>query len=433
MFSIVTTSVQFLESLHAHEPGRCRKLHNIAESVVILDEARAIPAHLLDPTLDTLRVLVRGFGVSLVCCTATQPAIGPRSDAQGRTKPGVGSLTPIIPDPAPLFAALDRVQVTWPQDLSTPTSWEALAAIIREEAQILTIVHRRQDAYDLVRMVDEGCWHLSALMLPYHRRLVLDQVRQRLKAGAPCRVVSTQLVEAGVDLDFPVVYRALAGLDALAQAAGRCNREGRLGHRGGRFTVFVAPSQPPPGILHTAADTAATMLRTGPVDLADPHLYRDFYGRLYDSVATDARGLADLRTQRDFPTIADRYHLIDDGGQLPVVIRWSGLSPATLAAIDRVAAGYGDLDTYRRMRRATVQVPKQVWRPGWGPASCAAPATGRYSSFQPMTGQTVTMRPLDCRSGMSRRWRHLDSSFDALGMCGIIMPCEQPLTSMTRC
>ncbi len=357
---IVTTSVQFLESLHAHEPGRCRKLHNLADAVVILDEAQSIPAHLLDATLDTLRGLVRAFGVSLVCCTATQPALHARTDAQGRHRPGLGAPVPIIAEPGPLFAALDRVLVTWPDDLGTVLPWGNLAEQLRAEPQALAVVHRRQDAWELARLVGEDCLHLSALMLPDHRHRVLTDIRQRLKDRKTCRVVATQLIEAGVDVDFPVVFRALAGLDSLAQAAGRCNREGRLGPRGGRFTVFVAPSSPPPGILARAAEVTKTMLRAGPLDLADPQLYPRFYARLYDSSATDARGLGELRIQRDFPQIAERYKLIDDGGQIPVVVRWSGLGPATLAAIDRLAAGFADSEAFRLVRRASVQVPRSV-------------------------------------------------------------------------
>lgn len=357
---VVTTNVQLLESLHANAPSRCRKLHNIANSVVILDESQTIPASLLEPTLDTLRVLVAGFGVTLVSCTATQPALAQRTDALGRTLSGLGVMRPIIPDPAPLFADLDRVTVTWPSDLGTALPWSALADIIRSEPHILVIVHRRQDAYDLARLAGDDCLHLSALMLPDHRRQVLDEVRRRLRIGEPCRVVATQLVEAGVDLDFPVVYRALAGLDALAQAAGRCNREGRLGHRGGRFVVFVAPSAPPRGILASAADTAAGILRGGAVDLADPHTYPRFYGQLYDSVATDGQGLADVRKNRDFPEIARRYRLIDDGGQIPVVVDWSRLPNAIAAAIQRLEEGHADAGDFRLIRRASVQMPKRI-------------------------------------------------------------------------
>ena len=328
--------------------------------MVILDEAQTIPPHLLDATLDTLRVLVKGFGVTLVSCTATQPALGKRCNALGQMVPGLGDLTAIIPDPLPLFAALDRVTVHWPTDLAQPLAWNTLAEIISAEPQILTIVHRRQDAYELSRLVGDDCLHLSALMLPDHRRRVLDDIRLRLRTGAPCRVVATQLVEAGVDLDFPVVYRALAGLDSLAQAAGRCNREGRLGHRGGRFVVFAAPTAPPRGILATAADTAATLLRAGPVDLADPALYRRFYQQLYGSISTDAHGITALRPERDFPEIARRYRLIDDGGQIPVVVRWSGLSAVTTAAVDRLVAGFPTGSDFRLIRRASVQVPRQV-------------------------------------------------------------------------
>lgn len=357
---IVTTSVQFLESLHANTPERCRKLHHLARSVVILDEAQTIPAHLLDCTLDSLRVLSACFDLTLVSCTATQPALHQRSRADGTNQSGLGSPTAIITDPIPLFSALERVRVEWPADPSTPTPWESLADDLRTHEQVLAIVHRRQDAVTLARLVGDDCLHLSALMLPDHRRQVLDEVRRRLNNAEPCRLVATQLIEAGVDVDFPVVYRALAGVDSLAQAAGRCNREGRLGHRGGRFVVFIAASEPPRGILATAAGTTRVLLARGPVDLADPELYRRFYGLLYDTVDTDAKNLAGLRRDRDFPAIAERYRLIDDGGQLPVVIDWPQLDPATLAAIRNLSAGHPQAADWSRIRKASIQVPRAI-------------------------------------------------------------------------
>ena len=357
---VVTTSVQFLESLHAHKPERCRKLHNLAQSVVILDEAQAIPVGLFDATCATLRVLCPLFQITLVCCTATQPALHRRIDAEGKERPGLGTPRAIIANPGPLFAALDRITVEWPSDITVATTWDALAERVRAEHQALVVVHRRQDAYELSRLIGEDTIHLSTLMLPAHRARILTEVRERLQSGLSCRVVSTQLIEAGVDVDFPVVFRALAGVDSLAQAAGRCNREGRLGPQGGRFIVFVAPSPVPRGILSTAARTTTTILRAGPVDLRDPDLYRRFYARLYDSLDTDAKQLAEYRKLRDFPEIADRYCVIDDQGSVAVAVPWAGLDTRTRRDLTSLAAGYADTASFRRIRRAMVPIPKQV-------------------------------------------------------------------------
>jgi CRISPR-associated endonuclease/helicase Cas3 len=357
---IVTTSVQFLESLHAHTPERCRKLHNLTRSVVILDEAQTIPVALFDATCATLRTLCPLMQVSLVACTATQPALHERRDAAGRIRPGLGRPSSIIADAIPLFSALDRIAIEWPADLSEATSWAELAARIADEQQVLVVVHRRQDAFDLCSSLGPDAIHLSTLMLPAHRAQVLDVVRQRLAAGLPCRVVSTQLIEAGVDVDFPVVFRALAGLDALAQAAGRCNREGRLGPRGGRFIVFVAPSPVPRGILAAAAETTKAMLRSGPVDLCDPGLYRRFYAQLYDTLDTDAQALAVCRRERDFPEIAARYQVIDDSGSVAVVVPWDGLDDRTIRDVASLKLGFGDSAAFRRIRRAMVPIPRRI-------------------------------------------------------------------------
>ena len=360
---VVTTSVQFLESLHANRPARCRKLHRLARSVVVLDEVQSLPVHLLDPTLDTLRLLCSAFNISIVSCTATQPALGTRIDGCGYSRPGLGDLHPIVEDPGPLYRELRRVEVRWPECPRSPTTWEALARELRAEPRVLAVVHRRRDARSLVEALDDPeAFHLSALMLPAHRLQVLDQVRDRLeRTDCPCRLVSTQLVEAGVDLDFPVVYRALAGLDSLAQAAGRCNREGLLPELGS-FRVFVAPTSPPPGVLERALGVTRTMLAEGPVDLHDPRIFERFYKRLYDSSVTDAAEITGLRQQGDLPGIAEKYRVIPNRGEVPVVIPWAGLGDATLAAIRRLREGRADRSTFREIRRATLEVPRRQVR-----------------------------------------------------------------------
>jgi CRISPR-associated endonuclease/helicase Cas3 len=249
---IVTTSVQLLESLLANRTSRCRKLHNVARSVLIFDEVQTLPIAHLTPILDVLKELVRAYQVTLVLSTATQPALKHRSWGLGQVFLGFEKTTEIVEDVDRTFEALKRVEVKWPADLQQPKTWDELAKEVRQEEEVLVIVHKRDDARQLAELLPDSI-HLSALMCPKHRLQVIERIKTELEANhmrrerkeltRPLRVVSTQLVEAGVDLDFPVVYRALAGLDAIAQAAGRCNREGRL-DRLGQVRVFAAPTEP---------------------------------------------------------------------------------------------------------------------------------------------------------------------------------------------
>lgn len=216
---VVTTNVQFFESFFAAQSSRCRKLHNVAGSVIILDEAQKLPENFLAPCAELLRLLVSDYGCTVVLCTATQPDLSAF---------GLKEATELAPDVDGLYAALRRVDY---HELGR-MEWPALADRVAQERGALCVVNTRQDARDLyaelAKRKDDATFHLSTWMCPAHRRDTITKIRERLKAKEPTYVVSTSLIEAGVDLDFPAVFRALAGLDSLAQAAGRCNREGRL-------------------------------------------------------------------------------------------------------------------------------------------------------------------------------------------------------------
>lgn len=296
---IVTTSVQFFESLYANRPSRCRKLHRIARSVVVFDEVQTFPAGLLRPVRHAIDELATHYGVTEVLCTATQPALF--ADAQE-----------IVPDHEKEFAIVSgRCQVLMPER-DEPTQWEALAAELIRHEQVLAIVHRRDDAQRLAQLTGGGCLHLSARMCAAHRSKVLEDVRERLRNGEQCRLVATQLVEAGVDVDFPEVYRAFAGADSLAQAAGRCNREGR---GSGRLHVFVAPTRPPHGILRVAEGVAKKMWIEGRLDIADPNTFQEYFAILYRSAAQDARQVMTAERGQDFKSAAERFRMIEESGE----------------------------------------------------------------------------------------------------------------------
>lgn len=235
---VVTTSVRFFESLFSNRPADLRRLHNIARSIVVLDEVQVLPRHLLRALLSMMRGLADDWGTTFLFCTATQPALERPTGAQPsdpRWEPG--SVSEVIPQPKQLFSVLERVRVSWPGCDGRPArlSWSDLAKLIAQEHRALCIVNLRRHAAELYQALvaldgveSARVWHLSTRMCAEHRLDVLGKVRQQLaeEANRPCHVVATQLVEAGVDLDFPAVFRAMGPFDAIAQAAGRCDREG---------------------------------------------------------------------------------------------------------------------------------------------------------------------------------------------------------------
>ena len=322
---IVTTGVQFFESLFAARTSRCRKLHNLVDSVVILDEAQLLPPEFLQPILDALNLLVAHYGVTVVLSTATQPVLESRKDSFGKTRlRGIENVEEIIGYPDVLYAALERVRVCLPESLLLGQSWEEIAGEIMRYESVLAIVNTRRQARELHALLPKGAIHLSALMCGQHRSDVIAGIKARLSRGESVRVVSTQLVEAGVDLDFPVVYRALAGLDSIAQAAGRCNREGWLER--GEVVVFIPPEPAPPGIMRRAAAKTVSVL-TGCIG---PPLSRDrfsqYFRLLYDDTDLDKRGIVKLLTPDkelavQFRTAAKRFRLIDETGE-SVLVRY---------------------------------------------------------------------------------------------------------------
>lgn len=346
---IVTTQVQLFESLFSNRPGHCRKLHNLAESVIVLDEVQTLPVELLAPILDQLQELRQHYGASLLLMTATQPALHSRLLGTVRFEGLDPEPTEIVPtgEMESLFGELRRVNVEWPSGDGS-VDWPSLASEIVATRQALAVVHKREDAQDLwsaceARAPGEQV-HLSAAMCPAHRRAMLAGIRRLLAENKVCRVISTQLIEAGVDVDFPVVYRAMAGLESLAQAAGRCNREGRLDSRG-RFAVFEAPTEPP-RLLKLHRDVARVMLRADPgLDLTRPETFRRYFDQLYTMRNLDARGIQPMRESLQFEHVAKAFRMIDDAGETVFIpfgdegreavnaIRYEGINRWTLRTL----------------------------------------------------------------------------------------------------
>jgi CRISPR-associated endonuclease/helicase Cas3 len=318
---VVTTSVQLLESLFANRPSTCRKLHRLANSVILFDEVQTLPSRLAVPTLGALSELAACFGSTIVFATATQPAFGHLdSVVRDHSVHGWAPQEVTRPDTR-LFERTRRCSVEWP-DLEKRISWDELAPRLVESGSCLCIVNVKRHAVELAAAVTGlatagRLFHLSTSMCPVHRQRALDDVRTRLVNRMPTILVSTQCVEAGVDVDFPAVFRAFGPLDAIAQAAGRCNRHGRLDGPG-HVVVFLPEDDkyPPGGGYGQAASVTRMILRergASGMDLNDPALFDGYFRRLYDLTRPENlnQALVDGIKCKDFPAVAAGYRLID--------------------------------------------------------------------------------------------------------------------------
>lgn len=362
---VATTAVQFFESLFANRPSRCRKLHNLAGAVIVLDEAQALPLRLLKPCVKALEELARGYGATVVLCTATQPALR-KQDGQdwGLDIPAERE---IAPDPRALYAALKRVAL---EVMPAKVPDAAIAARFAEVPQMLCIVNSRAHAGALFQAIRDlpGAMHLSTLMVPLHRRQVLEEVRRRVVAGEPVRLVSTSLIEAGVDLDLPEVWRAKTGLDSIAQAAGRCNRNGRLAI--GRVVVFEPEEAPVPRYALEFAQAAEPALRLHAADPLGLAAIQAYFRELYlqkSPVALDATALPGrqpgvlpaLETHAadgrfPFRSLAENFRMIDEAMD-PVVVPWDDKARQMLAALAAMERPSGRM--LRALQAYTVTLP----------------------------------------------------------------------------
>ncbi len=314
---IATTNVQFFESLFAAKSSRCRKLHNIANSVVIIDEAQMIPTGYLKPCLNALMELVENYNTTIVLCTATQPAIK-------KFLPPTSNIIEIIDDPEKLYMAFQRVRVQHLNRLSDDVLTERLLSY----QQVLCIVNSKKHARVIYEKIEgAGTFHLSTRMCPAHRSQTLENIKLRLKSGETCRVVSTQLIEAGVDIDFPVVYRGSAGVDSIAQSAGRCNREGRLA-KGEVFVFKPEKHGLPKGWLSRTAEIGESIFKhhTDPLSMEAVKAYFTMLYEIEGEELDKEMILAEIKEQEKllrfpFRTIADKVKLIDENTN-SVVIPW---------------------------------------------------------------------------------------------------------------
>lgn len=354
---VVTTNVQLFESLFATRTSRCRKLHRVARSVIVLDEAQTLPVELLQPTLMALKELVEVYGCTVVLCTATQPALNRREGF----RIGLEGVRPIVPNAMDLHDRLRRTKVI----VRGVIPMEQLGDELMRSEQVLCVVNTRAEAAELYELLDDsdGNFHLSTRMCGEHRSRMINVIRRRLALGMSCRVVSTQLIEAGVDVDFPVVFRAICGLDSLAQAAGRCNREGRLER--GIVYLFETERPPPAGFLRQTADTTRELIPDF-VDLISPMTTDRYFEQLYwrKSDAWDRHQVLEAfghnpnKMQFNFREAGQRYRFIRDITE-PVLVPWVGKDGAARGEelCNQLDRGYGlNLSFWRKAQRYTINV-----------------------------------------------------------------------------
>jgi CRISPR-associated endonuclease/helicase Cas3 len=375
---IVTTSVQFIESLFASSPSQCRKLHNIAKSVVIMDEVQTLPTHLLNPLLNIMNELKENYGVSFLFMTATQPAFKfqPNVLSEG-FKPG--EVQEITEDTGHIFQALERVQYK----REGVMTWASIAERMKISRQALCVVNVRRHAYELFNALralvpdneKDSIFHLSSAMCAEHRLHLLGEIkepregsiRDLLKRGLPCRVVSTQLIEAGVDVDFPLLFRALGPLDSIVQAAGRCNREGKP--EKGQVVIFTPEdSSLPSGIYKTATGHTASTLNRIPLESigTNSNIFADYFSGLFQMSSTDYDRRGETSIQEDranlrFRDVSKKAKVIKEEG-FPVIVPYGKgkkiIEQIRARPLDKDKPRF-DRHDFRSLQRSMVNVRKR--------------------------------------------------------------------------
>jgi CRISPR-associated endonuclease/helicase Cas3 len=352
---VVTTTVQLFESLFSNRPSKCRKLHNVANSVIILDEVQTLPVHLLTPILDVLKQLVEHYGVTVVFCTATQP------DFSGLGGNVLTRATEIVERPERHFEALRRVCY---ERLEQPLTHEELTARLDAETQALCVLNSRPDAVRVAKACRPGddLFHLSTLMCPHHRKKVIAKVRQRLAEGLPVRLISTQVVEAGVDMDFPLVMRVVGPLDRVVQVAGRCNREGLLDGPGRCIVFELADSKAPRGAYWTGIELTRTIIGEEPDRLDQPDVVAKYFRQLYNYAGADQGKGAEIQKMRGrlhFRSVAEEFRLISETTLTVVATQYE---PGNTQEILKQSAFLPSRVVLRKLAPYSVAVPVHRFR-----------------------------------------------------------------------
>lgn len=358
---VVTTAVQFFESLFSDRTSQCRKLHNIANSVIVLDEAQTLPLKLLRPIMATIDELALNYGCSVVLCTATQPALKDSDEFHN----GFKNVHEIAPNPKELFQKLRRAKI----QILGEQSDDQLVKHLLNTSQVLMIVNNRRHARELFDSIshESGAYHLTTSMCAEHRSQKLAEIRQRLKDGLTCRLVATSLIEAGVDVDFPVVYRAEAGLDSIAQAAGRCNREGKRLLGDSHVFIFQSPKWAAPPELAQLAAPMRSILRNHEGDVLSPEALKSYFKQVYYAKGAELdhhQILTKIRVTEDcdfpFQNIARDFRMIDSN-MLPIVVPFDSVANENLNKLRHLPENMSVGKIAQKLQRYVVQVPETAF------------------------------------------------------------------------
>ena len=377
---IITTSVRFFESLFSNSPRDCRKLHHIAGSVVLFDEAQSLPASLAKPTVEAVNALCRKYRCSMVFSTATQPDFG--------ELPGTSwEPVEILPDNEALFQKMRRVHAVWKENMTL----EEVADGMKDETNVCCIVNLRRHARALFETLkrkrgdSEGLFFLTTDLCPAHRLQVVAEIKERQKKGMPCLLVATQCIEAGVDLDFDVMYRALAPLESIIQAAGRCNRNGNA-PGGGRIVVFRPQEEGNlyPGVSYGRAASVVSTLwgACKEPELSDQNQIHEYYSRYYKDIKVNPK-LQEAIEEKNYQETAVQYRLIQKS-QFSLIVPWEGKAELYKNAAQAVENGTASMALLRETAPITISCfDEEAVR------SCATPVTIRKGREMMETGTFI--------------------------------------------
>jgi len=356
---IVTTTVQFFDSLFSNSPKRCRKIHNIAESVVIFDEVQSLPKELITPTISILGSMHRIMKTSFLFCTATQPAF----EKNPEFIEGIDGIISLVSNPAEIYKQTKRVNYQLLNDFR-PHALDDLVLLMAKESQsVLSVFNIKGTALNAFKHAQketcwDSCYHLSTAMCPDHRKRMLDKIKTDLAENKRIFVASTQLIEAGVDIDFPCVYREIAPLESIIQSAGRCNREGKMNTVGKLGTVYIfqlAENKFPDQLYETLSHYTLTLLREDINRLYDYSFFTVYYAdaiKLF--VDADTKQINAARSEYKFETVAGAYHLIESKTTSLFIANYNR---ETLRFLDTVKyKPFLSRDAYRYMQAYSVQV-----------------------------------------------------------------------------
>lgn len=353
---IITTTVQFFESLFGNKPSRCRKVHNIAEAVVIFDEVQTLPKEIILPTLQMLKDVQTIMKTSFLFCTATQPAFEKRVGFDG-----IDGITPLVNEPAALFEKTKRVEYHLLNDLNHVSCDYLTESVVRTGGSTLVIFNTKKTTLEFYENAKahaawERRYHLSTSMCPSHRKILINAIREDLKKNRKILVVSTQLIEAGVDFDFPFVFRAMAPLESVIQSAGRCNRENKLGEFGGKVFLFKLQNGGMPDKTYSAcAGYAEELIKQDIAQLHGHELFNEYYTRVIQLyVDPDKHNINNARKQFNFETVNSSYRIIRSTTKGLYIYNYSDDSRQLLHSIEHKE--FLSKDDYRKMQLFTVQV-----------------------------------------------------------------------------